>query len=320
MGSLRLLFRTGLTLACLALLLLATCRARALQENAIASATLERRIADDEGLIKSSELTEIDQRSLGRLWARLALDYEDAGKFSEAEAAYNRSLQIFEHAPDGMKDFGLSLENLGSLYLAMRKPDEAEKCRRRAQATFESIGDKRSIAWGEALLAEVYLGKHKFKEAQRMATEAYDAMVALEENDASLRVSALITVIYASCMHGQCAYAVDRGLEAKQLVLSAFPADSLLVAEVRAALGYAAWKTGMNDAADEEMRESIRILKVKTTPGHPYLLGAMAQYQSYLKEMHRTAEADEIAKQEQALRKGTTTGCLNCTVSVYSLR
>ena len=320
MESLKLLYRTGMMLACIVFFLWATCCAHAFQATAPAPPTLEERIAGDLEVINAAARTEIDARSLGRLWAHLALDYEDAAEFAKAEEAYNRSLQILEHAPDSAKDFATALENLGSLYLAMHNDDEAERCRKRAQVAFEKIGDAAEIAMGKALLAEAYLGEHKFKEAQKASAEAYAAMAALKDADSGQIVSALITLTFASCMRGQCAYALERAREAKLRAMAAFPADSLLVAETRSALGYAEWKTGMNDAADEEMRESIRILRERTTPGHPYLRGVLAQYHAYLKDTHRTAEADEIAREEQALGGATPSVCANCTVSTYSLR
>lgn len=319
METLRLLCRTWLSLACLVLLLWATCRARAFQVSAPAPPTLEKRIAQDMELIEVGERTGLDPQSMGRLWTRLALAYEDAAEFSKSEAAYNHALQLFEHTPNAAKDYAWSLENLGSLYLAMHNDDEAERCRRRAQSALEAIGDKLDVAWGKALLAEVYIGKHKYKEAQQTASEAYDVMVALKSRDSRQLVATLITLTYSSCMHRQCTYAVQRGQEAKSLALAAFPADSLLTGEVRSALGYAEWKAGMRDAADEEMRESIRIMKKQTTPGHPYLLGVMTQYRNYLKDVHRTAEANEIAREEEALTNRPPNACASCTVSVYSL-
>jgi tetratricopeptide (TPR) repeat protein len=310
----------GFRLVCFASVAIVTSRAFAFQASMPVPPELEQRIAQDLDLTKVGERTGVEPLSLGRLWAHLAVDYEEAAEFAKAEAAYNRALQIFERTPDAAKDYAIALDNLGSLYLASHNDEAAEKCRRRALAAREGVGDRLEIARGKALLAEVYLARRKYKEAQQTAAEAYDAMVGAKDPDSSELVSTLITLTFSSSMHGQHAYAVERGREAESLALAALPADSLLTGEVRMALGYAEWKAGMADGPDEEMREGVRILRKWVTPGHPYLLGAMTQYRNYLKDAHRAAEAKEIAEEEKALMSNPPNTCANCTVSVYGLR
>ncbi|WP_263366781.1 tetratricopeptide repeat protein [Edaphobacter bradus] len=297
-----------------------TCRADAFQSGGLGSLTLEQRVARENQLIRAGERSGLDPLNLGRLWGHLASDYEDEAEFEKAEAAYNHALQLFEHLPAGAKDYVVALGNLGSLYLLTHRNDEAMRCRKRALAAREAMGDKLEIARGKELLAEVYLAEHKYKEARQTAEEAYDSMVALKDSNSSELVATLITLTYSSCMRGQCAYAVDRGREAKSLALSAPEADSLPLGEARMALGYAEWKAGMKDDPDAEMREGIRILRRWMTPGHPYVLGAMRQYSKYLNETHRTVEAKEVAEEEKRMNTAQQYTCANCTVSVYGLR
>jgi len=253
------------------------------------------------------------------LWGHLAEEYEDDGQFEKSEDAYNHALELLERSPDTSKEYAVALDNLGSLYIVWHKSDAAERCRGRALKLREATGDPLEIARGKSLMSEVYLMEHKFKEAERTAAEAFDAMVSLRETDSEI-IATLITLTFASAMHGQHAYAVERGREAKSLALSRLPADSLLTGEVRMALGYAEWKAGIAAGPDEEMREGVRILRKWATPGHPSITGALTMYANYLRETHRKDEAREVAEEAKALTTKPTNGCVNCTVSVYGLR
>jgi tetratricopeptide (TPR) repeat protein len=199
----------------------------------------------------------------------------------------------------------------------MRNDDAAERCRKRALALSEATGDKLETARSKAVLAEVYLDEQKYKEAQQTAEEAYDAMVALKDPRNNDLAAALITVTFASYYRGKYAYAVGRGREAVSLAES----HTLELGGAYMALGEAEWKAAMTADADRDMRAGIEILRASTTPGHPYVLGALALYTKYLKAMHRTAEAEEIAKQQKSITSQTPAGvCNDCTVSVYGLR
>lgn len=316
------LCRLCLGLAGLTLLFELTLRASGSQDvGAVAvPQTLQEQIASDKQLIHAAEWTGIEPRSMGRLWSRLATEYEDAGDFTNGEAAYNRALEFLQKAPNALIDYAATLDNMGSMYLAKGNYDAAETCRKRSYAIREKTGDGLEIARGRWLLSEVQLAKHNYKEAQKNAFEAFHEMVVLNDPSVIERVAALTIVTYASCMNHQCTLAIESGHEATALALAELPPDALLLGEARMAVGYAEWKAGVKNTPDEEMREGIRILRKCTTPGHPYLLGAMSQYSNYLKDVHRTVEANEIAEEEKKLKGTLPSSCANCTVSVHGLR
>ncbi len=280
---------------------------------------LERHIADDLKWIQQGEKEGLEPLKMGRLWARLASDYQDEMELARSEAAYNHALRLIERLPDAQKDYAIVLDNLGSLYVMSGKFDDSERCRRRALAVRDALGDKQEVARGKAHLAEVYLGRHKYKDARQEAQEAYTAMIALKEPEASHVVAALVTLIYSECELNQCKDAVDHARTAVSYASDAKPLDALALGQAHLALGYAEWRNGIKDNPEEEMREGIRIMTSQELPGHPYVLSAMEQYRAYLESEHRGLEAKEVAEQEHALtaKRGD---CPECTVSVYSLR
>ncbi|HEX7157929.1 MAG TPA: tetratricopeptide repeat protein [Edaphobacter sp.] len=314
------LCRLGLGLAGLALLFALTMRSRAQEEPEL---TLPEQIARDQQLIRAAEAEKLPALDKGRLWAQLGVHDEEAAEFVKSEEAYNRALAILENLPGAALEYAAALDNLGSLYLSEGNFDAAEKCRERAYTVREKSGDELAIARGKWMLAEVDMGKKKFKEAQRKAAEAYATMVALKDPKVSDRVSTLTLLSYASCRNNQCALGLESAREARALALRELPADHMLLGEALMALGYTQWKAGTPlepDGPDEVMREGIRILRERATPGHPYVLGALTMYANYLRDVHRVAEANEIAEEEKALKSRTPNECANCTVSVYGLR
>ena len=313
-----LVYRIGLALVGLTLLFGSTRHAIALQASA-GESTLAEKIGRDLQVIHAGEFQKLPPLGMGRLWARLASDYEQAGEFAKSESAYNRTLELLDKAPNAILEYAAALDNLGRLYLAEGNFDAAEVCRKRSYAIREKTGDVLAIARGKWTLAEVDMAKNRFKEAQKRASEAYAAMVAQNDPFVSERVSTLTLLSIASCKNNQCALGLESGREAKRLALAELPVDHFMLGEALIWLGYAEWKTGLKDEAGEDLREGVRIQRERVTPGHPYLLHALTVYSDYLKDVHRAAEADEIAKEEKALRSKPTLTCANCTVSVYGL-
>jgi tetratricopeptide (TPR) repeat protein len=306
--------------AILTVLILVTgsaCAAGAGQVN-LAEQQLKQRIALEVEAAREQEQSGVEPLKLGRLWAQLASDYESEAEYAKSEGAYNRALRYLEASPEKI-DYAVVLDNLGSLYVLLRNYDSAERCRKHALAVQEAIGNKLEIARGEALLAEVHLGVHKYKEARREALDGYTGMVALRDPDTSQVLSTLVTLIYSECSMGDCASALKHAREARSLADGAFAADSLEVGQSHLALGFAEWKNGIEDGPDEEMRAGIEIMRLRTSAGHPYVLSALEQYRRYLESVHRKDEAREIA-QEVAQSQGVgKKPCSTCTVSVYGL-
>jgi hypothetical protein len=66
------------------------------------------------------------------------------------------------------------------------------------------------------------------------------------------------------------------------------------------------------------MLQYIQLLRKGLAPADPRLAGALLQYQAYLVDAHRSAEAQEIREQVTRMNSGTGAYCQGC-VSVYSL-
>ncbi|WP_263366780.1 hypothetical protein [Edaphobacter bradus] len=281
--------------------------------------TLPERVAAEVEAIDAAARAGMAPLKLGRLWARLASDYEDEMDVVRSEDAYNQGLRLLD-AAGARLDYAVVLDNLGSLFLIEGNYVEAERCRRRSLTVREALGDRLEIARGKAHLAEVELGRHRYKDAAQDLAAAYSEMVAQKDPDAEEMVATLSSLVYAECGYDSCVGSLEHAREALLLAHKAFDADSLPVGQAHLALGYAEWKAGMKEGPEEEMLEGIRIMKARTSPTHPYVLAALQQYRAYLESEHRGPEAREIAAQVSQIEGVRRSECINCTVSVDRLR
>jgi tetratricopeptide (TPR) repeat protein len=300
--------------------LVSALRIGAQQLRQTSASSLEQRIANERELMRAGERKGIDSLHMGRLWAKLASDYEDAGAYVQSEDAYNHALKLFGASPEGAADYAIELDNLGSLYLIKDQLNAAEEIRKRSMALREAAGDELQIALGHAHLAEVAFARHKYKEAEEESAKAYREMVAVKDPSAEDFVSDLFTLTYSSSVNREYADAVAHGMDALSRARAAFASNSMQVGGAQMALGYAEWKAGKKDDADRDMRDGLEALREGMMPGHPYVLGAMRQYSEFLERTHRKREAKQVAEEEKRLEVAPAAGCNNCTISVYGLR
>ena len=296
------------------------CPATAQQVRLPGGTALRDRIVLELGTIQTGEQAKLSASNQGRLWAALASDYEADAELSKAEAAYNQALRLLHAAPDGAADYATVLDDLGSLYILMGDSDAAENTCKHSLAVREQLGNQLEIARGRTHLAESNMARHKFKDAQRESSRAYEALVALHDATSIDMATALITLSYANSEQGKGAIALASAEKALTIVRAALPADSQLTGEALMAFGTAKWKAGAKEGAEPEMRAGLDILRAGLPPGHPELIAALEQYRKFLRVIHRGQEAKRVAAEEARLATERSPGCKNCTVSVYGLR
>jgi len=282
---------------------------------------LARQVTQEKTQTREAEAQGLEPRKLGRLWAHLASVYQDQGDFSSSENAYNRALRLFEPLPEAKVDYAVVLDNLGSLYLMEHRVKDAYQCRQRALALREELGDRLEIARGKAHVAELDLMRHRYSDARQKSQEAYTTMVELHDKDAADMIGALSTLVFAECSRGNCPGALDHARAAADLARVKDAPDSVTAAHAHLLLGFAEWKTGAKEDAEDEIRQGIAMMRTQTPPGHPYLMSALEEYRQYLRSMHRGADAEAVAREQESARRGIAEAdCTGCTVSVNALR
>ncbi|WP_084079857.1 tetratricopeptide repeat protein [Edaphobacter aggregans] len=274
-------------------------------------------IARNRALIADAARLKLTPVQMGGLWAQMGSDYQDLGEFADAEAAYTRALSLLEPVTAGRKAYGITLGNLGLLYALTQRYDVAENCNKRSLAVMEELGDPLLIARAQGYLADVYLAMGRNKQALRHSSLAVKAFETLGSANSNEKGSILISYAYASCLTSHCEDGLKAAREAMKIVRASFAPESFPAGQAHVALGFIEGKTGEGEAADEDLREGIRILRLQLPPSHPLMLHALETYRDFLSDQHRDVEAKRIADEQKAATDRT---CTQCTVSVHGLR
>ena len=276
-------------------------------------------VARNKALIADAAQRKLSPVQVGGLWSQIASDYQDLGDFAQAENAYTHSLGLMEHEKSARMGYAVTLSNLGSLYTLTKRFDAAENCNKRSLAVTEELGDPLMIARAQGHLADVYLAMGKNKEAARYSSLAIQAVTTLPNATNDDKGSMLITYAYATCLSSHCDEGLRAAREAGRIVSATYAPDSFPSGQAHVALGFVEWKAGEREAADEDLREGVRILRLQLPPTHPLMVHALELYRDYLADNHRGPEAQKIAEEQKTLYEHARS-CSGCTVSVHGLR
>jgi tetratricopeptide (TPR) repeat protein len=277
---------------------------------------LSDQIAQDRRLIQAAASQPSSGARLAYLWAQLATDYRNAADFSHAEDAYMRSLQLLQNAPEERANYATVLDNLGNFYLIFDRPDQAEVNMKKALAIRQQLSDIPRVALSRQHLADLALVRRKLRDAEAQASEAYAVLIDAGESSRSAAAAALITLTYARCQLNNCGQGLLDADQAFSLLGAAFPPNSLPFGHAFVARGFAKWKLGENQEAEQDLLQGIELLRAYSAPGDPILRSALIGYRDFLKAMHRKPDVKRIDAEVESLIHQQ---CADCTVSVYGL-
>jgi len=136
---------------------------------------------------------------------------------------------------------------------------------------------------------------------------AIEGMLGQARPDAIDLVSAFVARGFARCHQRRCKEGLSDAEHAVDMVRALVQPNSVAAAVSWRALGYMEWKTGDVAGADEKMRRALQILSEKSDLPYPVLLNARivarGQYQQFLTETHRKAEARQLGDEIAVLRE-----------------
>ncbi len=277
------------------------------------------RIAKDLELVRSGEKQHLAPLQQAVLWVQLALEYHLAAQFLKAEDAYLKALRLLRNAPTARAEYAFTLDNLSSLYLIYGRLDDAESTRKQAIKVRQKLGNPSEYGETEVHLADIVIKRRQYKKAERLALKGLRTMESSVNPPRAGILSALITLTYARCSRGQCAEGLMNAKQALAFANKNFESESVAKGFALQALGFAEWKSGTPQDGEGAMLQAIQILRTRLSTTDPRVAGAMLQYQSYLTEAHRPAEAQAIHEQVTRITRNAGVYCQGCAVSVYSL-
>lgn len=279
----------------------------------------QERIAKDLESIRLAEHNHLPPARQGLLWEQLALEYHVATEFQQAENAYLRALHLLKATPAAKAEYASTLDNLSSLYLIYGRLDDAESTRKQALKVRRKLATPVDNAISEVQVAGIAIVCHQFKKAEQLAQHGLQVMESSSDPPSVGILSAFITLAHARCSRGHCQEGLNNAKQAVAFASKNFHSSSAAYGFALETLGFAEWKTGSPQDGERTMQQSIQLLRTRLAPADPRLAGALLQYQSYLVEAHRPAEAQEIHEQVTRMTREAGVYCQGCAVSVYSL-
>jgi tetratricopeptide (TPR) repeat protein len=240
-------------------------------------------------------------------WWKLALMYQDAARFGDAERAYGKALELMKTGdPVALANV---MDCMGTMYVQMGRFDEAERLERKALKIRQEQRDPLGVGLSWMHLAMLSLGKHENADGEMYAELAVERLV--PENGESgatdeQKMTALTHLSLARCAARDCRDAMSPLKRALTIAEASYAEKSFPVSYVRFLEGYVDWKRGDDRAAAKLMKSGTEGMEAQLGWAHPTFASAMRQYEGFLTATRRTAEAAEV-REKMARFAGTAT-------------
>jgi len=238
-----------------------------------------------------------DGRKSGAAWWKLAILYQDIAHFHEAELAYTNAIRLLKaQNSDSLADV---IDCLGTMYVEAGQLGKAEKLERDALTVREIRKDSLGMGISWTHLAMLSLGEHHLSDAAMYAQWAVDQLLAERSQTVATpeqKMSALIALAIARCEQARCVDALATLQKARAIAGTSYRPGSFPISYIDFLIGYAYWKDGNLELAAELMRTGTTGMQTELSWGHPTYLAAMQQYEHFLMQTHRKADASEVRR------------------------
>lgn len=246
-------------------------------------------IPDYERLVQASQ-----SGSGGASW-KLAMHYQDAGKFQDSEYAYRKAVDQMKSGDPG--PFANVMDCMGTMYVQMGRFEEGEQLERKALAIRQEQKDSLGVGLSWMHLAMLSLGRHDNANGEMYAELAVERLVQESGETGATgeqKMTALTYLALARCAADRCKDATAPLKQAMTIAESAYSEKSFPVSYVRFLQGYVNWKRGDHRAAAKLMQTGVAGMEAQLGWSHPTFVSAMQQYEGFLVATRRNAEASEV--------------------------
>src|SRR3569833_2769029 len=253
------------------------------------------------------------EKNSGGAWWRLAILYQDAARFGDAERANGKALELMRSGdPVALANV---MDCMGTMYVQTGRFAEGEQLERKALAIRQEQKDSLGVGLSWMHLAMLSMGKHDVGDAELYADLAADRLGADDRENRATGVQKMTALTYlalARCSARKCEEAMAPLKKAMRIAEAGSPRNSFPISYLQFLEGYVNWKRGDRRDAAKLMKVGTEGMKVQLGWGHPTLVLAMRQYEDFLIESKRTSEALEV---HEARIRLAGTQPIACTVS-----
>lgn len=238
---------------------------------------------------------QVSDQNNGAAWWKLALEYQDAARFHEAEQAYRKAIELLIQGDPLM--LANAMDCMGTMYVQMGRYTDAESLERKALALREERQDSLGVGLSWMHLAMLALGKHENTDGEAYAELAVERLVTETRENAATpeqKMTALTYLALARCAAHECKDAMEPLNQAMTIAERSYSEDSFPVSYIRFFQGYADWKCGNESGAAKLMKSGTEGMEAQLGWAHPTFVSAMRQYAGFLAKTRRNVEAAEV--------------------------
>ena len=171
----------------------------------------------------------------GAVWWHLAMLYQDAARYEDAERAYTKALELLKTGDRAM--LANAMDEMGTMYMETGNYAKAEPLEREALAMREAGNDSVGVGRSWMHLTMLSLGRHNLANAANYAELAADRLVPERTGHAAEKVAtpeekmtALIYLSLVRCAQRDCAQAIPELRAASGIAQASYGAGGLPVA------------------------------------------------------------------------------------------
>lgn len=259
-------------------------------------------IQKSEAAVRSSQ-----GRSDGIAWLRLAILYQDAARYDDAERAFRRAKDLLKTGDRAR--YADALDRMGAMYVERGKFVKANSLEQKALKIRQEQNDAVGMGRSFMHLSLLAYGKHDPRLAETDAEMAVSLLDperpsggATEGATQEEKMSALIDLALIRCALDDCGAARHDLEKALRLAEANYETNSLPVGFVTFLVGYSYTKTGDVRSGLALMSTGIEEMKSQMGWGHPTYVAALREYRTVLVREGRKDEADEVEERIEKLR------------------
>jgi tetratricopeptide (TPR) repeat protein len=268
-------------------------------------------------LIRSNALSE---REAGRAQLLLGIAYHQQGALAQAQSAYEKTLHILSHNPEGAADHAAALDNFARLSLDTGHPDTALRMETDALKEYEGLSDHANIARSCATLASLEINRGHRREGKEYLSRALQEAALASGLDQNFYAAVWSAQGWLALLNKDTTTAISAYAHAIELWRGAHGEQHMLTGWGYMLLGKSYAQAGQNDKALEQMRKGLNIVDQAVGSNDPKYLAAQISYSQVLDQSGEHDEAVRVKNSaQQALKRLSRDACADCTVSAFAL-
>lgn len=228
-------------------------------------------------------------------WWKVAMLYQDAARFGDAERAYRKALELVKSGDP--VDKANVMDCMGTMYVQMGRYADAEQLERKAMAIRQEQKDALGVGLSWMHLAMLSIGKHESSDAEMYAELAVERLAPERAESAATgeqKMTALTYLALARCAAHECKDAMAPLKRAMTIARASYEEKSFPVPYIQFLQGYVDWKRGDERTAAKLMKSGAEGMETQLGWTHPTFVSAMRQYEGFLVATRRTAEAKQV--------------------------